>query len=78
MPIGDIAGEALGGIGRIIVWIFVEVVFEILIRGAGHVVLRTLRPKSDPGDIACVFVGLLVWMCLLGGAFLLYGAANGA
>jgi hypothetical protein len=78
MPVGDIAGEALGGIVRFIGRLFVELVFELLIQGTGHVVLKTLRPHREPGDTESALVGLLVWAAVAAGGFWLYHHAAAA
>ena len=62
MPIGDIAGEALGAVVRLVGRMLVEVVFELVIQGAGYLLLRLFRPHSKPSDEACAIVGLLFWL----------------
>ncbi len=72
MPIGDIAGEALGGIFRFIGRILFEMVFEVVIRGTGYALVRLFRPQADPSDTACAVVGLSVWVGAAVGGFWLY------
>jgi hypothetical protein len=72
MPIGDIAGEALGGVFRFVGRLLFEVVVEVLIQGTGHVILRTVRPKSEPGETACTLVGLLFWATVIVLGWFLY------
>ncbi|WP_454831313.1 hypothetical protein [Pseudoxanthomonas wuyuanensis] len=72
MPIGDIAGEVLGGVGRFMGRIFFEVVFEFIIQGTGYMLLRLLRPKSEPSDTACAIVGLLFWIGAVVAGVVLY------
>jgi len=64
MPVGEIAGEALGGIVRFVGRLLVELVFELLIQGTGYAVLKALRPRQEPGDTASAVVGLLVWVAV--------------
>lgn len=52
MPLGDIAGEALGGVFRVIARIVFEIVVEWLLRGTGALILRVLRPRHAPGEAA--------------------------
>jgi hypothetical protein len=52
MPIGDIAGEALGGVVRVVGRILFEIVFEFIIRGTGYVLIRLSKPGYEPGDTA--------------------------
>ena len=72
MPLGDIAGEMLGGAFRFIGRILFEVVVEFLIQGAGHVILRTVRPKSEPSETASTFVGLALWATVIVLGWFLY------
>ena len=61
MPLGDVAGEALSGAFRFIVRIVFEIVVEVIMRGKGAMILRLLRPKHDPGEIAAMMTGLVFW-----------------
>ncbi len=65
MPLGDIAGEAVGGVLRVAGRILFELIVELAIKGMGHVLIRILRPKSEPGEMACALVGLLFWALLI-------------
>ena len=76
MPLGDIAGEALGGIARVVGRILVEVCFEILIRGAGDVLVRIVKPKAQPDDAVCTVVGLLFWLVVGIGSYFVYRATT--
>lgn len=78
MPVGEIAGEALGGIFRFVARLFIELVFELLIQGTGHAILRTLRPHREPGDTESAVVGLLVWAAVAAGGFWFYQHAAAA
>ena len=70
MPLGEIAGEALGGIVRVVGRILFEVFFEFIIQGTGYVLVRTVRPKTEPDDTVCTVVGLLFWVVVgIGGYF---------
>jgi len=75
MPIGEIAGEALGGIFRVVGRLVFEIFFELIIQGTGHVLIRTFRPAHEPSDKACAVVGLLFWAAAGVGGYLLYRAA---
>ncbi|MBD9534974.1 hypothetical protein ATCM_11040 [Stenotrophomonas sp. ATCM1_4] len=77
MPLDDLAGEALRGALRVVGRMLVELVFEILLKGTGHVVIRLFRPGKEPGDAACALVGLLVWAGVAAGAFLLHRQMTG-
>ncbi len=75
MPLGDLAGEALGGVFRFIGRLLVELVLELLVKGLGRTVLRVLRPRLEPGDTAAALAGLLAWAALLALAVVVYRAA---
>lgn len=61
MPVGEIIGEAIGGVLKVAGRLVLEVVFELFIQGTGHMLIRFVRPKSDPSDLACGIVGILFW-----------------
>lgn len=62
MPLGDLAGEALGGIIRFFGEIFVQVIVEILIRGPGYLICRIFDKRIDSESIWVLFVGILFWL----------------
>ena len=64
MPVGEIAGEALGGLVRFVGRLFVELVFELLIQGTGYAIMKALRPHREPGDTESAVVDLLVWVAI--------------
>jgi len=75
MPLGEIAGETLGGIARVVGRILFEVFFEFIIQGTGYVLVRTVRPKTEPDDTVCTVVGLLFWVAVGVGGYFVYRAA---
>ena len=75
MPIGEIAGEALGGIIRVAGRLVLEIFFELIIQGTGYALIRTLKPAHQPTDRACAIVGLAFWAAVGFGSYLLYRAA---
>ena len=62
MPIGDIAGELLGGALRVIGNILLEVVLEIFIRGPGYLICRSFKKNIDPESGWVVLAGLAFWI----------------
>jgi len=72
MPIGEIAGEALGGLLRVVGRLLFEVVFELMIQGTGYWLLRRTRPSYEPGDAASAVAGLLFWGVIAVVGFWLY------
>ena len=65
MPLGDIAGEALDGVFRVIARIVFEIVVEWLLRGTGALILRVLRPRHVPGEVAAALTGLVFWVAMI-------------
>lgn len=65
MPLDDIAGSLLGGLFRFVIYVFVDIFFEAIIKGTGHIVLVTLRPNKEPSEAACAVVGLLFWAAVV-------------
>jgi hypothetical protein len=65
MPLGDIAGEALGGVFRFIARIVFEIVVEWLLRGTGALILRLVRPRHEPGETAAILTGLVFWIAAI-------------
>lgn len=76
MLIGELLGEALGVVLRILGWLFFELLFELVIKGSGSLVIRLVRPSAEPGDTACAIVGVLFWMAVGSGGFFLYRAVS--
>lgn len=73
MPLGELAGEAIGGMARVIGRLLVECVFELLIQGTGHLVLKAVRPHREPGETGSTVVGLLVWIAIGVAAYWVHG-----
>lgn len=74
MPLGDIAGEALGGVVRVVGRVLFEVIVEFVIQGAGYVLVRPFRSKTEPDDTVCTFVGVIFWVAVGAGSYLAYRA----
>ena len=72
MPLGDLAGEVLGGIFRFLARILGEIAAEILIRGPGYIVCRVFDKSIDSESIWVFFAGVLVWLCVGFGAYYVY------
>lgn len=63
MALDSIAEGFLGGVLRIVLWVAVEIVFEILIKGLGYIICRPF--KTDISDGLCALVGTLAWIILV-------------
>lgn len=72
MPVGEIAGELLGGIFKLIGRIFGEIIFEILLKGVGYLICRIFYKRVDPDGIVVALVGFIFWGILGLGIYLLY------
>jgi hypothetical protein len=63
--IGEIVGEVAGGALKLIGRIFLEVIFEFLIKGAGYILCSPFsRRKLDPDGGLVVIVGLVFWVAV--------------
>ena len=69
MPIGDAAGEFLGGVLRVIGNIVLEVVLEILIRGPGYLICRIFRNDINPDGGWVIVVGVAFWILVAASGF---------
>lgn len=76
MPLGDIAGEALGGVFRFISRMLFEIVVEWLLHGTGALILRLIRPRHEPGETAAILTGLLFWIAVIALGLWLYRQAG--
>ena len=72
MPLGEIAGEVLGGIFRLVGELFLQIVVELLIKGPGYFICRLFRKEVNPDGAAVVFVGLLFWVLIGSGIYVVY------
>jgi len=72
MPVGEIAGELLGGLLRLVGRFFLEVVIEILIKGTGFLICKPFNKRIAPDGIIVVFFGFMFWILIGYLSFLLY------
>jgi hypothetical protein len=71
MPL-DGAGDLLVGPLRWLLRVVVEAVFELAIRGAGHLILYALFPRHRDVEWLAVLVGLLFWGVVVTCGLVLY------
>lgn len=79
MPIDEIAGGFLRILGRFITEFFIQLVFELLIKGPGYVITK-LVSKSEP-DVEgwrVAVCGILFWIALFGAVYLLHHNIGGS
>lgn len=72
MPLGEIAGEIIGGTLRLIGRFFAEVVLEIFIKGFGNLVCRVFSRSIDPDGIIVLVVGVFSWAAIIFCLFVSY------
>ncbi|MET1254867.1 hypothetical protein [Aliikangiella maris] len=58
MPVGEVAGELLSGLFRLIGRFFVEIIFEILTKSTGYAICQIFSKRVDPDGVLVVVVGL--------------------
>jgi TRAP-type C4-dicarboxylate transport system permease small subunit len=74
MAIADLAVDAFVGLFRAAGRILVEVVFELLIVGAGYLLIRIVKPQSKPSEAKCALVGIAFWLVVGIGGYFIYAA----
>ena len=75
--IGELIGEAAGGIIRFLGWVLGDVVFEIAIRGVGYLICRPFNHDVDPDGFAAGFVGLLFLVAVAGAGYVVHAHWSG-
>ncbi|MBC6904518.1 hypothetical protein DWB84_03435 [Saccharophagus sp. K07] len=64
MPLDSIVEGFFGGLWRAVLWVVVEIVFELLIKGLGYTICRPFG-KVDIDNGRCALVGILAWVILI-------------
>ena len=72
MPLGELAGGLIGAVLRLVVYFFLEVILEIVIRGPGYLICRIFRKDVDPDGGWVATAGFAFWLVLLCGVYFLY------
>jgi uncharacterized membrane protein len=71
--IDELAGGLLRVLARFIGEIIVSIIFEIIIKGPGYIIVKFLsKPKSEPGEGVSTIVGILFWLLIGGISFYVY------
>ncbi len=76
MPVEERVGGLLAGVFRFLASLFTDLVIEVAIQGTGYLLLRLLRPRSEPSEAAATLAGLCVWAILIGSALRLWHAQS--
>lgn len=69
MAIIEIAVEALGGIARFLGGLVADVVIELVIRGPGYLICRTLKRDIAADSAWVALAGFAFWLLLGTGAY---------
>jgi len=72
VPLGEIAGEFLGGALRVVGRLILEVVAEILVRGPGCLLCKPFKKNVDPDGVLVVLVGFAFWTAVAVSAWLIF------
>lgn len=64
MPLGEIAGEIIGGLLRFVGNLIGEAILEMAIRGPGYLLCRLFNRDVDPESIWVVAAGIGFWLCV--------------
>jgi len=76
MPLDEIAGSAIGAIARFIGYLFVEIVFEFMVKGPGYIIVKYAvyggRKDVSPDSGLVLFIGVLFWVILIAGGIFIF------
>lgn len=72
VPVGEIAGEVVGGLFRLLGQFFSEVIGELLVRGVGYAIWRRVCPDTYPDGWRSAVIGLLFWVAAFALGYLAY------
>jgi hypothetical protein len=63
----DLLEPLFRGIIRFFIYIFVDLIFEIGVKGVGFLIVRTYRkrPDIDPDGFEVALLGLLFWIVVI-------------
>ncbi|WP_444930364.1 hypothetical protein ACJJIF_00810 [Microbulbifer sp. SSSA002] len=75
--------EVVGGffrvIGHFLGHIFIEIIFELLLKGPGYFISKQFTKRDpDPDGLIVVLIGFLFWIALGIGAYSMYATVGGA
>lgn len=72
MALDDVVGVGFAAIGRFIAGFFVDIVFELLIRGLGYGICRIFSRNVQADDFSSVVVGVFAWAAILAAGYALF------
>lgn len=69
MP-GEIIGEGLAFVLKLLWRLAVEIILELLVIGGGRLLIHLVRPRAEPSQFVCAAVGVSFWIAV---GLLVYG-----
>ena len=60
-------------IGRFVVYFLFDILFEIVIKGTGHIIYKLFSDK-DPDDLAVTILGIIFWLVLSALSYTFYSS----
>ena len=72
LMIGDVLGEVLGGLLRLVGSFLLDIVLEVLVKGPGYLLARSFKPRVNPDGALSMCVGLIFWVAVGGAGYWLY------
>ena len=73
--LGELISELASLVGRIFIFVVVDVIFELLLKGAGYLLLRPFTRSIDPDGVPVIAVGIIFWLLVVPVAFSLASQA---
>ena len=75
MPIPEIAGELISPVLRFLGYVLIDLILEVLVRGAGRIICRPFARSLDADGGVVLLIGVLFWIgvCVLGVTAYSYG-----
>mgnify|MGYP005665281803 CR=1 FL=1 len=64
MPIAEIAGELISPILRILGYILIDLIIEVLVRGVGRIICRPFSRSLDADGGLVMLAGVMFWIAV--------------
>ena len=69
MPVPELLVELFAPIGRFLVWLFVVVLWELLVNGAGYLIVRPFKRDVTMDSGIVLVVGFAFWILVAAVAY---------
>ena len=80
MPLGEIAGSITEAIAKFIGRMFIDIFFEILVKGAGYIIVTTIKGSKygevDPDGSVVAITGIIFWLAVGALAYGIYASTS--